>query len=240
MFDLFITTNGPGEISTWVHPFVKKIKKELKDVRITLFIVPCRFSTGTEKQVALQIKEIDYVFSAKEFLSKLIKLPFKPYEKGCVVFLGGDMAKAVMLKTRYRFPAIAYTEGDQSFKRFFDKIFLRDKDGDLMYSFFEEYIEDVALMKELSETKNIVFFPGSRPNQFKALFPILQDVSKFIPKTYKVIFNVSPFIPDELIKQAKTDSRKLNIYKNKSVELIKTAELCVSIPVLISSTLLFL
>lgn len=230
MFDLFITTNGPGEISTWVHPFVKKLKKELKNVRITLFIVPCRFSTGTEAEVASKIEEIDYIFSAKDFLSKLIKLPFEKAKKGCVVFMGGDMFKAVLLKKRYGFPAIAYSEGDQSFKKFFDKIFLRNIDGDLMYSFFEEYKEDTVLITELTKTKNIVFFPGSRPHQFKALFPIFQEVSKLIPKTYNIIFNISSFIPDQLINQTKIDSRKLNIYKNKSVELMKTAELCVSIP----------
>ncbi|MDD4527152.1 MAG: hypothetical protein PHF25_03835 [Candidatus Margulisbacteria bacterium] len=230
MFDLFITSNGPGEITTWVHPFVKRIKKEIEDVRITLFIVPCRFKAGNEYEVAKQIKEIDNVYSAKEFKYRLIRLPFEPYKKGCVVFMGGDLGKAVLLKKRYRFPAIAYTEGDKSFKLFFNKIFTRDKDGDLMYSFFEDYNEDKQLIETLKETKNVVFFSGSRPKQFKALFPIFQEVSKLLPKGYKCIYSISPYISDNIIQKAKCDSRKLITYKNKSAELMKTAELCVSIP----------
>ncbi len=230
MFDLFITSNGPGEITTWVHPFVKRIKKEFKDVRITLFIVPCRFRTGFEYDVATEIPELDYVFSSKEFFFKLIKLPFELHKKGCIVFMGGGMDKAVMLKKRYKFPAIAYTEGDQSFKKSFDQIFTRDVDGDLMYSFFADYKEDMKLEEELKKTKNIVFFPGSRPRQFKGLFPIFQDVSKLLPNEYKCIYNISPFIPDDHINKSKYDSRVLTVYKNKSVELMKTAELCVSIP----------
>ncbi|GEM_PF-6798786 len=230
MFDLFITSNGPGEITTWVHPFVKRIKKDIKDIRITLFIVPCRFKTGNEYEVAKQIKELDYVFSAKEFKQRLINLPFEPSTKGCVVFMGGEAAKAVLVKKRYNFPAIAYTEGNQSFKGFFDKVFTRDVDGDLMYSFFEDYQEDAALIDTLKKTKNIVFFPGSRPKQFKALFPIFQDVTKLLPGEYKCIYSISPYISDDVINQAKYDSRILTTYRNKSAELMKTAELCVTIP----------
>jgi hypothetical protein len=230
LFDLFITTNGPGEIATWVHPFVKRIRREFQEIRISLFIVPCRFKTGTEDAVARQIPEFDYVFSAGEFASKLMSLPFIPFQKGCGVFLGGDLGKAVLLKKRYKFPAIAYTEGGQSFKKSFDKFFTRDVDGDLMYSFFEDYQVDHNLVKELKKTKNIIFFPGSRPHQFKELFPLFQNVSKLLPSEYKSIFNVSPFIPDELIQKNKVDSRELNIYKNKSIELMMSAELCISIP----------
>ncbi len=230
MFDVFITTNGPGEITTWVAPFVKRLKKEIKEVRISLFIVPCRFKTGTEADVAKEISEIDYIFSAEEFTSRLVNIPFTPSKKGCVVFLGGDLAKAALLKKRYGFRAIAYTEGDESFKGAFDKIFKRDIDGDLMFSFFDIYIKDTALIKELKTKKNIVFFPGSRPEQFKVLFPLWQKVSRLLPADFNCLFNISSFIPDEIVSKNKIDSRTLNIYRNKTVELMETAKLAITIP----------
>jgi hypothetical protein len=231
VFDVFVTSNGPGEITSWVLPFVKHLKNNFSEIRISLFLVPCRFSTGEEYRIAEEIEELDYVFHPKEFYFKLIKLPFQASQKGCVVFLGGDLLNAVLLKKRYSFPAIAYTEGYQGFRKSFYKFFLRDIDGDLMLSYFDFYKEDKILSGTLQKTKNIVFLPGSRLKHFTGLVPLFADVSKHLPSEYKVIFIVSSFIPDSIVQDMKTlTNNKFLLIKNKTNELIKEAEICISIP----------
>jgi len=230
MYDLFITTNGPGEIATWVTPLVKEIKQLRSDIRISLFILPCRFATGSEEEIALGINEIDFVFPSKDYLKRLMVLPFKPSKNGVVMYLGGDLFLGVLLKWRYRFKAVAYTEGMKSFKHQYDSFFTREEDGDLMFSYFDHYKEDLKLTKELTKKKNIVFFPGSRPDQFKLLFPLLQKVVPLISKDYNCIFSVSPFIADKLIKKLITDKDRIIYYKNKTFELMQSAHLAITIP----------
>lgn len=231
MFDVFITTNGPGELATWVTPVVKELRRRRDDLRITLFILPCRFSTGTEEEIALTIPEIDYVFRASDFRKRLLHLPFNHSKKGLVIFLGGDLLWALLLKLRYGFKAIAYTEGDQSWKFAYDAFLTRDKDGDLMYSYFEHADIDEKLVKNLRKKPNIVFFPGSRPNQFKHLFPLFQMVARYIPHEYTCLFNVASFIPDAMLEECTLQSQEpIKVYKGKSAELMKAAALAVTIP----------
>ncbi len=228
MFDIFITTNGPGEISTWVKPFVQEVKKNHPQARVSLFILPCRFSTGNEEEVALGIREIDYVFRAKDFDKRLRSLPFKHSKNGVIVFLGGDLFEAVLLKLRYKYKAIAYTEGQKSWKLFFNAFFLRDKDGDLMFSSLQNEDLDKTVVKDLSRKRNIVFFPGSRPEQFKHLFPLFQNVSKHVSAQYRCVFSISSYIPDKLLEQYVEEGTIY--YKDKSLELMKSAYLAITIP----------
>ncbi len=231
MFDVFITTNGPGEIATWVTPVVKELKSRRDDIRISLFIQPCRFATGTEEEIALNIPEIDYVFRTTDFKKRLIHLPFHHSKKGVVIFLGGDLFSALLLKLRYGYKAIAYTEGDQSWKFAYDAFLTRDIDGDLMYAYFEHTHIDEAMVRTLRRNTNIVFFPGSRPEQFKYLFPLFQRVARFIPPDYTCLFNVSAFIPDAMIEEFTLDHQvPPKLYKGKSPELMKSAALAVTIP----------
>ncbi|MDD5456508.1 MAG: hypothetical protein PHV30_05685 [Candidatus Margulisbacteria bacterium] len=229
MYDVFITTNGPGEIATWVTPVVKELKKQRKDIRITLFLLPCRFSTGTEMETATGIKEIDQVFRPEEFWKNLRRLSFKPTKKGVVLFLGGDLLWALLLKWRYGYKAIAYTEGAQNFRMFYDAFFTRDKDGDLMFSYFEHTAADEKFLKELKKTKNIVFFPGSRPEQFKHLFPLMQKAVQYIKPELKCIFNISSFIPEQMLQKYRLD-KSIIYYKDKTFELMLAAYMAVSIP----------
>jgi hypothetical protein len=228
MSELFITTNGPGEMATWVTPVVARIKEQDPSIRISLFILPCRFATGTEYETALKIKGIDHVFKSNEFFKRLVNLPFKPDKKGSVLFLGGDLLWALLLKWRFGYQSIAYTEGATSFKSHFDHFFLRDVDGDLMYSFFESYKEDKTLIDDLSKKQTIVFFPGSRPAQFKHLHPFFKEVAKLLPK-YQCIFNISDFISDDVLSTV-TRGKSQQSIRHRTVELMKSATLAVTIP----------
>lgn len=231
MFDLFITTNGPGEIVTWVTPIVKKLKKDLGDkIRITIFILPCRFATGNEQHIASAIPEVDYIFPADKFRSVLFKLPFSPYKKGVVLFLGGDPFLTLLLKWRYKFSAISYTEGNNGFMRFYDHSFYRDKDGDLMLESFKYHESDKNLINELKNKKNVVFFPGSRPDQFKYLYPMMQDIAVNLPSDVNPVFSISPHISVDFVDKYTKYNSGFLVYRDKSIELMKTAYLAVTIP----------
>lgn len=228
--DIFITTNGPGEMATWVTPVVRALRKSRRAVRISLFILPCRFSSGNEDEVAMSIPEIDYVFRAKDFRKCLLTLPFKPHRKGVVLFLGGDLLWALFLKWRYSYRAIAYTEGDQSWKMFYDAFFLRDRDGDLMYAYFQQSQADERMVRELRKSRNIVFFPGSRPEQFRHLFPLMQRVVPLLPGDVRCIFNIASFIPEKMVQKYLRKDRVIEIEHGHTLELMKSACLAVTIP----------
>ncbi|MDJ0564828.1 MAG: lipid-A-disaccharide synthase, partial [Microcystis sp. M49629_WE12] len=48
--DLLILSNGPGEISTWVRPVVKRLRQNLTEdrslLRISVILSPCTHSMG--------------------------------------------------------------------------------------------------------------------------------------------------------------------------------------------------
>ena len=230
MLDFFITANGPGEISTWVLPVVKRLREEFTQCRITLFILPCRFSTGTEAEYANQIPEIDYVFQSREFFKRLRSLPIKPYKNGLVIYLGGDAIWAILLKLRYRFKAIAYSETQYPLLKYFNTVFLRKRDGDLMLESLAMTIVDQKLIQTLKLKKTIVFFPGSRPSQFQYLFPLFQEVAKTLPQGFLPVFNISPFIPEAMVASLTQSKWEKSIYRDKTHELMQSCYLAISIP----------
>ncbi len=96
--DVVITTNGPGEVSTWVSPIIAALKKLAPDCRIWVFLTPCMFAGGGEKEVLSSFKGINGVFGPGEYLSYQVfgKRPagFLPGESGVVFCLGGDLSHA--------------------------------------------------------------------------------------------------------------------------------------------------
>ncbi len=63
--DLLILSNGPGEISTWVRPVVKRLRQNLTEdrslLRISVILSPCTHSMGAETELNnafIQFKEM--------------------------------------------------------------------------------------------------------------------------------------------------------------------------------------
>ena len=56
-FDVLILANGPGEVTTWVRPVVRALRKQLGSIRISIVLSPCpherakkpRFAAATRK-----------------------------------------------------------------------------------------------------------------------------------------------------------------------------------------------
>ena len=126
---IYIQTNSPGELTRWVKPIVKEIKKKSKDTKITLLITPCQYATGHEKDIAKNYEEIDTVLTPKDTLKFIFKQnrpeKIKDTEIKCL-YLGGDPLYIKHLSKRWNVDVIGYTEHNKKLKGY-KKTFFRDK-----------------------------------------------------------------------------------------------------------------
>lgn len=225
LINFVITTNSPGEVSAWVKPVVKEIKNNYPDSKITVFLTPCVFASGSEEKVLYNIPEIDQVYTKKDYLSYIIlrKKPFNlPRGKnGIVLFLGGDLLHSVLLAKRFNYPVIAYTEGVYNNYNQIKKFLVPDlktKEKLLNKGAEEKKVElignlmldaiDVMPEKELAKVVQadgkfkITLFPGSRPAQFEYMLPFFLDaVNEFENKNISFFLSQSPFISDEKMEE---------------------------------------
>ena len=73
-FKLFIQSNSPGELASWVIPIANDIKKKYTNVDIILLLTPCQYASDQESIFAESLSVIDIVYTPKETL----KLLFNP------------------------------------------------------------------------------------------------------------------------------------------------------------------
>lgn len=227
--DIVITTNSPGELSGWVKPVVKQIRFQLPEVRIIIFIPPCRYASGMESEIARGLPEVNLVINPHNYLKFILRIPssriYSPSPKGAVLFLGGDLFHAVLLSQRLHYPAFAYCTGRAQWKKRFRMFFvphqkqfqrLRKQNippekiiiiGDLMVDAVGPEIsrEEVYRTWQLEEGKPIItFFPGSRPFQVRYLLPFCLKVAEMISGGYpeaQFLLSRSPFISTSLLEK---------------------------------------
>ena len=60
-FDLWITSNSPGEVSSWVGGVTPKLAELRPEWRTRLALVPCPYASGAEKRVAQTLKGVEEV-----------------------------------------------------------------------------------------------------------------------------------------------------------------------------------
>ena len=226
MLDFIITANSPGEVAAWVQPVVKKIKQKYKQSQISVFLPPCVFASGNEKEVLADFSEVDHVFAWKQYLKFILlnRKPnkFKPGVKGVVLFLGGDIFHAFLLGKKLGYPVLAYTEGDYGWAKYVEKFMVPDyrvkkkllekgADGEnievignlMLDSLTPKYgPEAFRDYLELKNEKVITLFPGSRVEEFKLMLPLfINGLLEFgeLDDNYKVLLSQSPFIDDKQI-----------------------------------------
>ncbi len=117
-FDILILSNGPGELSTWVKPVVKKLRQQFgsnrAQFRISVVLSPCPNASGREGEIARRTSGVDRVQDATAFFPFLIV--GKTLEnwdwrsKGIIVFLGGDPLFPVILGKRLGYRTVVYAE----------------------------------------------------------------------------------------------------------------------------------
>ena len=78
---IVLVSNGPGELSTWVQPLVRRLHADLPlrplvpsaPAALRLVLVPCPNATGTEHQVAERWGLLERITRASQFWPLLLR-----------------------------------------------------------------------------------------------------------------------------------------------------------------------
>lgn len=222
MLEIVVTSNSPGEVAAWVKPAVKKLKEYYPESRISVFLPPCVFASGSEKKVLLDFPEVDLVFDKNEYLKYILlgKKPegFKPVKRGIVIFLGGDLMHAVFLGKKLNYPVVAYTEGVYNSSKKIERFIVPDHRtrrkvsrkvsgkgrveviGNLMLDAIETKMDREEAFNFFNIGKKdrvITLFPGSRPKEVEYMLPFfLKSIPALVTcdNNLKFFLGCSPFI----------------------------------------------
>jgi lipid A disaccharide synthetase len=248
LLDIVITANSPGEVAAWVKPTVKELKRVYPESRISVFLPPCVFASGSEKGVLEGFPEIDTVFDQGDYLKYIIlhikPVNFQPGKEGIVIFLGGDLFHAVLLGKRLNYPVIAYTEGvynwgsriqrfmvpdERTRKKLLQKGASKEKVeiiGNLMLDAVEpeKALDEIRNHLNIKDNFILTLFPGSRPDEVEYMFPFFLDTIRGLAKGRKDLeyfLNQSPFVSDRQLE----DIFNNYLFKNNlSGEIIKKGD----------------
>ncbi|MFT5170834.1 MAG: hypothetical protein ACI9BD_000604, partial [Candidatus Marinamargulisbacteria bacterium] len=238
-FSLIVHTNSPGELMTWVEPFIKNFRSVNPNSKIDIMLLPCQYASGEEAKLAKLIPGIRSVYAPKETIKLLFSLPwFKKFKQTAILNLGGDPFYSQMFGIKYRCPVYAYTEHKRSPGLFFRHVFYKHKDGDIMSArIANAHLDRQEILQkfQLPDKPYCLFFSSSRIAHFKSLVPFYSDVVKKIRETnpdFTPILSVSRTIPSSELDKMKetTDLSAFHIVRASSLELLSISKLLVTIP----------
>ncbi len=127
--DILILSNGPGELTTWLYPVVKALRRKLGNdrnlVRISVVLSPCPHATGQEVAIASSYPEVDRVQGAAHFWRFLLwgktSDNWDWRDRGVVVFLGGDQVFPIIIGKRLRYRTVVYAEWSARWHNLIDR-----------------------------------------------------------------------------------------------------------------------
>jgi len=235
--DLVLIANSPGELSALVIPVVEEISKE-RSLRVILVLTPCQYLSGKELEFAERVPGISEIISADEY-KKWLFLNQKPKrvkfaEKGAVLFLGGDLAHAMLVARKLKFPAYAYIQEHLAWKGFYKKFFVPDLDtyqkfskrapksklkivGNLM-------VDSVSKLKKWAPEENVItFMPGSRCWEIDYMTP-------FYKKVIEIIKNEMPDAKFQIVSSPFVRAHPIEGAKMVEFDQIQNSEIVVTIP----------
>jgi hypothetical protein len=208
--DIVLVANSPGELSALVKPVAEEFSRD-KTKRLILVLTPCQYTSGKEVEFVKSLKGIYALVTAAEykrwlFLNRKPKLNFSA--QGVVLFLGGDLAHAMIIARKLKYPAYAYIDERIAWKNFYKKFFVPDRSaydkfhcstpagkleivGDLM-------VDSISGLKKWSpENKVVTFMPGSRQWEINYMTPLYKEIMALIKQEIpeaKFQLVSSPFI----------------------------------------------
>lgn len=203
-FDLWITSNSPGEVSSWVGGVTPKLARLRPEWKVRLALVPCPYASGAEKRVAQTLAGVHEVLSPWEttrWYFGLGKLGWPKARHGLVMFLGGDPWHALLLAKKLGYPVAGYFERANWWSRFFDfPVYAHEGEpsvGNLM-------VDRVAPGPPLDRPV-LGLFPGSRPWQLRLTLGcyllVAQELGRRCPQLDFMLVQ-SPFVQDQDLRQA--------------------------------------
>ena len=243
-----ITVNGPGELYYWAMTLLESIVANKVPIQVWIFLTPCQFSSGYEQKVLQENQIVTKVFSPNEtkqicWGKKSLSFP----QRGLILFLGGDIFNAVLLKKKSGYPLWVYGSHlrwpkhvdlylarflcDYNRHQFPQKEFI----GDLLYS----YVIQKKSMVEKGEQcfyqgePRILFLPGSRLFAYEYLIPFYRKIADLLlpifPKSSFALGFPSYYskkdVPNDYVK-----SMKIPYYFGVTSQLMFQSDIAIAVP----------
>ncbi|AFZ36377.1 putative lipid-A-disaccharide synthase [Stanieria cyanosphaera PCC 7437] len=216
--DILILANGPGEITTWVRPVVQALRQELNlnperdraKARISVVLSPCPHSTGQEAAIMKSYPEVDRVQTAEHFFSFLLSGKTADnwdwYDRGIVIFLGGDQFYALILGRRLGYQTLVYAEWEARWYRWLDHFAVMKPEVmakvPAKYHYKFTVVGDlIADINQSSQTKNlplkpvIGLLPGSKPAKLAQGIPLCLAIAEKIQAQRPDVTFIIPVAP---------------------------------------------
>lgn len=229
--DIVILSNGPGEITTWVYPVVKELRKIFQDtIRISVILSPCPNSTGKEGEIVSNYSEVDRVQNATNFFPFLLfgktKDNWDWYEEGLVLFLGGDQFFTLVIAKRLGYKTVVYVEWEARWYRFIDNFAVMN--GLIIDSIPEKYrskftvvgdlMTDVSIPSTQKEEDHFLIglLPGSKSAKLTQGVPLMLAIARHLKQQKPNIDFIIPVAPT-------LDTETLAQYSNPDFNLFVNA-----------------
>lgn len=212
--DIVILSNGPGEITTWVYPVIQALRKQLQNkffqVRISLILSPCPNATGNEVNIASYYPEIDRIQGAEYFWQFLLfgktAANWDWYQKGVVLFLGGDQFFTLVISKKLGYRSVIYAEWEARWWRYIDRFGVMKSeildDIPQPYQAKLEVIGDLMADVTLSSSSAIVsediiigLLPGSKAIKLAQGMALTLAISEYLHQKRPEIRLVIPVAP---------------------------------------------
>jgi len=218
---LYVTVNGPGELTGWGRPFVRAVYAQAPGADVTIVLVPCPYATGREADTARRFFPQATVVPTRDYARFLIGRPVAGMERGrgALQYLGGDLYHARTIAKRLSLTAMTYKFSRRNYSASFERFFavdernaqeLRDTGappervrvvGNLVPDSVLDSLESAPTPPDRADT--LVIFPGSRPPELRALLPFFLDAALQVMRARQGLRGavaISPFSSDEEIQ----------------------------------------
>ncbi|MEB3329121.1 MAG: hypothetical protein VKQ33_07810 [Candidatus Sericytochromatia bacterium] len=111
---LLLTSNGPGEVASWVRPVVEAWRRAAPEEGVAVALLPCPYASGLEAAAIAGWPAPPPAASPRQTIRWLATSKAPPglelAARGVVLHLGGDQLWSVALAARLGWPAAVYTE----------------------------------------------------------------------------------------------------------------------------------
>ena len=201
--DILILSNAPGELTTWVFPFLKALDIALRSqpdltnprqTRISIALSPCQNASGREVQLAQSFPNVNRVLSQDQFFDFLLwgRTPNWEWAKqGIVIFLGGDQFFAVAIAKRLGYKTLIYAEWEARWYRWADLFAVRNqaivdkipKEFQAKATVVGDLMVDQANQDALSDSlpaNRICFMPGSKGHKLQVGAPLVVAIADIL------------------------------------------------------------
>ncbi|MDY6941149.1 MAG: lipid-A-disaccharide synthase [Cyanobacteriota bacterium] len=190
--DILILSNGPGEVTTWVRPVVRELRRQLGDdrdrLRISVVLSPCPNASGREADIARSYREVDRVQEPQGFWRFLLRgettQNWDWRKTGAIVFLGGDQIFPVILGLRLGYRTVVYAEWDARWHRWIDRFGVMKPQvmAGVAAKYADKFTVVGDLMADVSRSdgdRNLETLEGSSPDTTQELIGILPGSKSF-------------------------------------------------------------